>query len=93
LVGLAAHREYGGDVGGLPTFARDEGIDGDHRAVVVLDRAGWRTGSKLVLPEGIDVIFLPPASPELQPAERLWAVLDEPVANRASSPWSASRRC
>jgi transposase len=67
----------------LATFARDEGIDGDHRAVVVLDRAGWHTGRKLVLPEGIDVIFLPPASPELQPAERLWALLDEPVANRA----------
>jgi hypothetical protein len=67
----------------LATFARDEGIDGDHRAVVVLDRAGWHTGRKLVLPEGIDVIFLPPASPELQPAERLCALLDEPVANRA----------
>ena len=25
----------------------------------------------------------PPASPELQPAERLWPLVDEPVANRA----------
>jgi transposase len=25
---------------------------------------------------------LPPASPELQPAERLWGLVDEPVANR-----------
>lgn len=65
------------------TFARDEGIGADHRAVVVLDQAGWHTGRDLVLPEGIDVVFLPTASPELQPAERLWVLVDEPVANRA----------
>ena len=28
-------------------------------------------------------LFLPSASPELQPAERVWPLLDEPVANRA----------
>ena len=38
---------------------------------------------RLVLPEGIELVFLPAASPELQPAERLWALVDEPVANRA----------
>ncbi len=36
-----------------------------------------------MLPEGIDVVLLPAASPELQPAERLWPLVDEPVANRA----------
>ena len=67
----------------LATFARDEGIDAEHRAVLVVDQAGWHTGADLVLPEGIDLIFLPPASPELQPAERLWTLVDEPLANRA----------
>lgn len=67
----------------LAAFARDEGIDATHRAVLVVDRAGWHTSSELVLPEGIDVVFLPAASPELQPAERLWTLVDEPVANRA----------
>jgi transposase len=67
----------------LAAFARDEGVDADHRAVLVVDQAGWHTSSKLLLPEGIDLVFLPPASPELQPAERLWALVDEPVANRA----------
>jgi transposase len=67
----------------LATFARDEGIGADYRAVVVLDQAGWHTGHDLVVPEGIDMVFLPTASPELQPAERLWALVDEPVANRA----------
>lgn len=66
----------------LAAFAADEGIDATHRAVIVLDRAGWHTTTKLPLPEGIDLVFLPPASPELQPAERLWTLVDEPVANR-----------
>jgi transposase len=66
----------------LAAFAHDEGIDADHRVVLVLDGAGWHTAKDLVLPEGIDLVFLPPASPELQPAERLWTLVDEPVANR-----------
>lgn len=67
----------------LATFAHDEGIDADHRVVLVLDQAGWHSSGKVVLPEGVHVVFLPAASPELQPAERLWALVDEPVANRA----------
>jgi transposase len=67
----------------LATFARDEGIDATHRAVLVVDQAGWHTSPALGLPEGIEVVFLPAASPELQPAERLWPLVDEPVANRA----------
>lgn len=66
----------------LATFARDEGIDATHRAVLVVDQAGWHLAHHLVVPQGIDLVFLPPASPELQPAERLWPLVDEPVANR-----------
>lgn len=67
----------------LATFARDEGIDATHRAVLVIDQAGWHTSPELALPEGIELVFLPSASPELQPAERLWTLVDAPVANRA----------
>jgi hypothetical protein len=67
----------------LAAFAADEGIDATHRAVVVLDGAGWHTSGRLGLPEGVDLVVVPPASPELQPAERLWPLVDEPVANRA----------
>jgi hypothetical protein len=67
----------------LATFAHDEGIDATQRAVLIVDQAGWHTSADLVLPEGIDLVFLPSASPELQPAERLWTLIDEPVANRA----------
>lgn len=67
----------------LAAFARDEGIDAAHRAVLVVDQAGWHVAHDLVLPQGVHLVFLPSASPELQPAERLWALVDEPVANRA----------
>jgi transposase len=33
-------------------------------------------------PEGLTQVFLLPYSPELQPAERLWKLCDEPLANR-----------
>jgi len=66
----------------LAAFAEDEGIDAQHRAVLVLDGAGWHRAQRLIVPEGIDLVFLPPASPELQPVERVWTLVDEPVANR-----------
>lgn len=67
----------------LATFARDEGIDADHRAVLVVDQAGWHTSAKLPLPEGLELVFLPAYSPELAPAERLWHLVDAPVVNRS----------
>ena len=50
----------------LATFARDEGIDVDHRAVLVVDQAGWHLAHDLVPPAGVDLVFLPPASPLLR---------------------------
>jgi transposase len=66
----------------LATFARDEGLDATHRAVVLIDQAGWHVSPHLPVPDGIDLVWLPPYSPELQPAERLWSLVDEPVVNR-----------
>lgn len=66
----------------LAAFAHDEGIDATHRVALVLDGAGWHTSTTLVIPDGIDLIRLPVCSPELQPAERVWSLVDEPVVNR-----------
>ena len=77
----------------LATFARDEGIDADHRVVLVLDQAGWHRSPRLAVPEGIHVVFLPSYSPELQPVERLWSLVDEPIANRAFAALDPSRQC
>ena len=36
----------------------------------------------LVVPEGVRLVYLPPCTPELQPAETPWVHLDEPIVNR-----------
>ena len=44
-------------------------------AVLVLDSAGWRTTSKLDVPDNITPIFLPCRAPELNPVENVWQYL------------------
>ena len=48
---------------------------------MVEDNAGWHRSKKAIVPEGIEIDFLP-HSPELQPAERLWQLVDEPLVNQ-----------
>jgi len=67
----------------LRIFAEEVGAGPGNRIVLVLDRAGWHTSKGLEVPEGVHLVFLPPNSPELQPAERLWPLLNEVIANRA----------
>lgn len=66
----------------LADFARDEEIDATHRAILGVDGAGWHTSPALMVPDGIHLVPLPPASPELPPVERLWPLVHAPVANR-----------
>ncbi len=66
----------------LDAFARAVGAGPDKAIVLVLDNAGWHVSKKLTMPEGLFLCFLPPYSPELQPAERLWPLTDEAVANK-----------
>jgi transposase len=66
----------------LALFAREAGAGRDRIIVLVLDNAGWHTEPGLAVPEGVRLVHLPPYSPELQPAECLWPVLDEPLANQ-----------
>jgi len=44
-------------------------------AVLLLDRAGWHTTSKLDMPDNITPIFLPSRAPELNPVENVWQYL------------------
>lgn len=53
------------------------------KVVLVEDNAGWHRSEEVQEIEGITLDFLPPYSPELQPAERLWALVDEPLVNQS----------
>ena len=65
----------------LALFAREAGADRDRIIILVLDGAGWHT-TPLAVPEGIRLVYLPPYTPELQPAETLWVRVDEPIVNQ-----------
>ena len=66
----------------LKDFAARVGAGTTRRMVLVLDGAGWHRSKSLVVPEGIHLVFQPPYSPALQPAENLWPLVHEVVANR-----------
>jgi len=52
-------------------------------AVVIMDRAGWHTAKKLLVPKNITLMPLPPYSPELNPEEKPWYWLKQHhLANR-----------
>lgn len=67
----------------LKEFAHAVGAGPSKRILLVLDRAGWHDANDLEIPEGIELVLLPPYTPELQPAERLWPLMREAIANEA----------
>jgi DDE superfamily endonuclease len=58
----------------LATFAREAAAGVGTTIVLVIDNAGWHGEVGLKVPEGLRLVFLPPYTPELQPAETLWAL-------------------
>src|SRR5579864_9187115 len=65
----------------LAAFARQTGAGRDRIIVLQLDNAGWHGPENLPVPDGIRLVYQPPRSPEFQPAERLWPLVDEPLVN------------
>ena len=45
---------------------------GKKTALVVMDGASWHRSKMLKAPSNINILLLPPYSPELNPVERLW---------------------
>ncbi len=66
----------------LHNFAKSVGAGSGKQIVLVVDQAGWHIAGELEAPEGLHLVFLPAYSPELQPAERLWPLCDEGLANK-----------
>ncbi len=49
---------------------------------MVLDNGAFHKAKTLEIPGNIGLIFLPPYSPELNPAENIWAALKRKFTNR-----------
>jgi hypothetical protein len=66
----------------LAAFAAHADPDGVKVLVVLVDNAGWHVARRLMVPPNVVLHYLPPCTPELQPAEPLWPLVREAVANR-----------
>jgi transposase len=66
----------------LTEFAQTPGAGRGKQVLLVLDRAGWHVSPQVQVPAGLHLHCLPPYSPEVQPAERLWPLTKEALANR-----------
>lgn len=49
---------------------------------LLLDRAGWHTSDAVQFPDHVRPLFQPPYTPEVQPAEHLWPLIDQPFVNQ-----------
>lgn len=67
----------------LAAFAAHADPKGEKVLLVLVDNAGWHKAKALVVPPNVVLHFLPPCTPELQPAEPLWPLVREAVANRS----------
>jgi transposase len=52
----------------------------DSLNLVLLDNSGTHTAQRLILPENVRLVFLPPYCPELNPIERVWRDLKDALA-------------
>jgi putative transposase len=44
----------------------------DDTILLVCDGAAWHTAKSLIVPDNIELFFLPPATPEMNPIEQIW---------------------
>ena len=49
---------------------------------MVLDNGRFHKAKRLIIPENIVLVFLPPYSPELNPAEKMWAKYKREFSNK-----------
>ena len=47
-------------------------MDAEEFKILILDNGAFHKAKRLQIPENMALIFLPPYSPELNPAERVW---------------------
>jgi transposase len=49
--------------------------------ILLLDNGAFHKAKQLIIPDNIELLFLPPYSPELNPAEKIWRHLKDKLAN------------
>jgi len=54
----------------------------DELKIIVLNNGAFHKADKLLIPADIILVFLPPYSPELNPAEKIWAKFKRRFTNK-----------
>ncbi|OAM02586.1 MAG: hypothetical protein TV42_05890 [Wolbachia endosymbiont of Dactylopius coccus] len=52
---------------------------GTREAFLIMDCASWHKSKNLKVPKNIDIIYLPPYSPDLNPVERFWLYIKQNI--------------
>ena len=50
--------------------------------IIILDNGAFHKSKKLLIPRNMHLVFLPPYSPELNPAERMWQEIKRGFTNK-----------
>ena len=82
----------------LELFAKEARISKKAPVLLVVDGATAHNFRSEEIPEGLEVLKLPPYSPDLQPAERIWKIVNQSISNRCNVKWDVmvdriSERC
>lgn len=54
----------------------------DEFKIIILDNGAFHKAAHLKVPENIALLFIPPYSPELNPAEKIWRYLKDSIATQ-----------
>jgi hypothetical protein len=66
---------FGAMRAGTDEFAKT--LAPDEHAAMFLDQAGWHGAKALKVPDNVTLMPIPPYSPQLNPAERVWEYMKE----------------
>jgi transposase len=58
-------------------------MDKEEYQVLFLDNGAFHKAKRLIIPDNVGLIFLPPYSPELNPAEKVWWTIKRELNNKA----------
>ena len=82
----------------LELFAKEARISKRAPVLLVVDGATAHNLRSEEIPEGLEILKLPPYSPDLQPVERIWKIVNQSISNRCNVKWDVmvdriSERC
>jgi transposase len=56
--------------------------DKEELKIILLDNGAFHKAQRLIIPDNIALVFLPPYSPELNPAEKVWWTIKRTLKNK-----------